>query len=67
MAKKDGLTEYYQVALSVREQSTLERELRPFRLMKDNYPKLLITLDNSNNIDHNGIIQIYAVKWLASA
>ena len=67
VAKKDGLTEYYQVALSVREQSTLERELRPFRLMKDNYPKLLITLDNSNNIDHNGIIQIYAVKWLASA
>ena len=66
VAKKDGLTEYYQVALSVREQSTLERELRPFRLIKDNYPKFLITLDNSNNIDHNGITQIYAVKWLIS-
>ncbi len=66
VAKKDGLTEYYQVALSVREQNTLERELRPFRLIKDNYPKFLITLDNSNNIDHNGITQIYAVKWLLS-
>ncbi len=66
VAKKDGLTEYYQVALSVREQNTLERELRPFRLIKDNYPKFLITLDNSNNIDHNGIMQIYAVKWLLS-
>lgn len=65
VAKKDGLTEYYQVALSVREQSTLERELRPFRLIKDNYPKFLITLDNSNDIDHDGIMQIYAVKWLA--
>lgn len=65
VAKKDGLTEYYQIALSVREQNTLERELRPFRLIKDNYPKFLITLDNSNNIDHNGIMQIYAVKWLA--
>lgn len=65
VAKKDGLTEYYQVALSVREQSTLERELRPFRLIKDNYPKFLITLDNSNDIDHDGIMQVYAVKWLA--
>lgn len=65
VAKKDGLTEYYQVALSVRGQDTLERELRPFRLIKDNYPKFLITLDNSNDIDHNGIMQIYAVKWLA--
>ncbi len=67
VAKKSGLIEYYQVALSVREQCTLERELRPFRLIKDNYPKFLITLDNSNNIDHNGITQIYAVKWLLSA
>lgn len=60
VAKKDGLTEYYKVALSM-------RELRPFRLIKENYPKFLITLDNSNNIDHNGIIQFYAVKWLVSA
>lgn len=65
VAKKDGLTEYYQVSLSVRGQDTLERELRPFRLIKDNYPKFLITLDNSNDIDHDGITQVYAVKWLA--
>lgn len=65
VAKKDGLAEYYQVALSVRGQDTLERELRPFRLIKDNYPKFLITLDNSNDIDHDGITQVYAVKWLA--
>lgn len=65
VAKKDGLAEYYQVALSVRGQDTLERELRPFRLIKDNYPKFLITLDNSNDIDHDGIMQVYAVKWLA--
>lgn len=65
VAKKDGLTEYYQVALSVRGQDTLERELRSFRLIKDNYPKFLITLDNSNDIDHDGITQVYAVKWLA--
>lgn len=65
VAKKDGLTEYYQVALSVRGQDTLERELRPFRLIKDNYPKFLITLDNSNDIDYDGITQVYAVKWLA--
>lgn len=67
VALKDGLTEYYQVSLSVRDESTLERELRPFKLIKDNYPKYLITLDNSNNIDHEGIQQIYAIKWLTGA
>lgn len=66
VAIKDGNIEYYQVALSVRDQNTLEREVRPFRLIKDNYPKFLLTLDNSNDIDHDGVKQIYAIKWLSS-
>lgn len=64
VAIKNGFIEYYQVSLSVRDSNTLERELRPFRIIKDNYPKYLITLDNSNDIDHEGIMQIYALKWL---
>lgn len=60
----ESLIEYYQISLSVRDENTLEREIRPFKIIKDNYPKYLITLDNSNDIDHNGIKQIYAIKWL---
>jgi len=66
VAIKNGITEYYQVSLSVRDEKTLEREIKPFLLLRDSYPKFLITLDNTNEIDHNGIRQIYAIKWLAT-
>lgn len=36
---------YIQVALSALEENVLQRELAPFYEVKDNYPKLLITMD----------------------
>lgn len=55
---------YYQVALSVRDTKTLQRELAPLQALNDSYPKFLITLDNDPTISHNGINQIYALDWL---
>lgn len=55
---------YYQVALSVRDEKTLQRELAPLQSINDSYPKCLITLDNDPIISHNGITQIYALDWL---
>ncbi|GHV11435.1 ATPase [Fibrobacterales bacterium] len=60
---KDGETSYYQVALTVREQSTLERELKPLNSINDHCPKYLITLDPEEPT-HNGIRQVNAVRWL---
>ena len=57
---------YYQVALSVRDEKTLQRELAPLQAINDSYPKYLITLDNDPLISHNGINQIYALDWLLS-
>lgn len=57
---------YYQVALSVRDEKTLQRELLPLQTINDSYPKYLITLDNDPLISHNGINQIYAIDWLLS-
>lgn len=56
--------EYYQVAASVRDPSTLERELAPFGKIRDHHPKFLLTLDEdpSDNID--GIRKLYAPEWL---
>ncbi len=56
--------EYYQVAASVRDPSTLERELAPFGKIRDHHPKFLLTLDEdpSDNID--GIRKLYAPDWL---
>lgn len=57
-------TEYYQVALSVQEEQTLQRELTPLRDVKDHYPRYLLTLDHVPPVDHNGIRQLYVIDWL---
>ena len=56
--------EYYQVALTVRDVKTLERELRSLNAVKDNYPKFLLTMDNDPPSDNNGIRQINVLDWL---
>ena len=58
----DGL-KYIQVALSVRDEETLQRELLPLQEIKDNYPKYIITLDY-DSANHNGIKQISAIDFL---
>ena len=55
---------YYQVALSVRDTNTLQRELEPLIALPDSFPKYLITLDNDPVCFHDGIKQIYALDWL---
>lgn len=58
----DGM-KYIQVALSVRDEKTLERELKSLDNIKDHYPKYLITLDYDTN-NYNGIKQISALDFL---
>jgi predicted AAA+ superfamily ATPase len=53
---------YFQVALSVRNEKTNERELSAFNV-KDNYRKILLTLDPEEG-SINGILQKNALKWL---
>ena len=57
-------TEYYQVSASVLDETTLQRELTPFKQIRDNYPKILITLDDFNG-DHDGIQQVNLIEWLS--
>lgn len=58
----DGI-KYVQVALSVRDEKTLERELSSLDSIKDHYPKYLITLDY-DTCNYNGIKQISALDFL---
>ncbi len=59
----DG-TEYYQVASSVRDPSTLERELAPFNKIRDNHPKFLLTLDEDPNDNIDGTRKLNVLDWL---
>lgn len=54
---------YIQVALSVRDKATLERELKPLAAISDHYRKYIITLDYETN-NYNGIKQISAIDFL---
>jgi len=56
---------YFQVAASVLDSKTLERELEPLQKISDNHPKYLLTLDDIMPLtNHDGIKQIYVLDWL---
>ena len=60
---RNGL-KYYQVALSVRDEKVLERELKSLRKTGDHYPKYLLTLDMDLEADYDGITKVNVVDWL---
>ncbi len=62
---QEGLT-YFQAAASVRDEKTLERELRPLQKIYDHYPKFILTLDEDPDADYEGIKKINALNWLKS-
>jgi predicted AAA+ superfamily ATPase len=63
--KPGGLIEYYQVAQSVMDESTLARELAPLEAQakKDNHPKFLLTRDYDHN-NYHGIRHTNVLNWL---
>ena len=60
---KDGVN-YFQVAASVRDERTLERELGSLQKITDHYPKYILTLDEDPVGDYDGIKRINALDWL---
>ncbi len=55
---------YWQVSESTAREETLRRELSSFESVRDNYPKMLITLDDAREQSYEGIRRIYALDWL---
>ena len=60
---RDGL-KYYQVALTVRDENVLKRELKSLQKTGDHYPKILLTLDMDLEAYYDGIRKINVVDWL---
>lgn len=58
-----GMT-YYQVSATVRDEKTLKRELASLQSINDNYPKILLTLDDDPEMEYAGIRKINALDWL---
>ncbi len=64
VALEQGIPHYFQIAYTVRDEATLNRELAPLKAVKDNYPKFLLTLDNDPPLDHGGIKRMNVVDFL---
>ena len=64
VAVEHNRTIYYQVAATVRDESTLQRELAPLQKINDHYQKFILTLDEDPEADYDGIRRINALEWL---
>lgn len=64
VAQKGKETLYYQVGLTVRDENTLKRELRPLTAAKDHYPKFVLTLNDASEMQYDGIRIMNARDWL---
>lgn len=67
VANSEGTPSYYQVCMNIGDESTRERELRPLRSVKDNYPKTIITYDRFPFKDIEGIRIISLLEWLTES
>ncbi len=56
--------QYFQVAYTVRNKNTLERELSALESINDHYPKFILTMDIDPEVDYNGIRKINVLDWL---
>ena len=64
VAEKPGEKMYIQVTESMMSPETRERELRPLRMIPDNYEKIVLSMDRSYIHSYDGIKSLYLIDWL---
>ena len=64
VAENSKGVKYFQVAYTVRDKNTLERELSALESINDHYPKFILTMDIDPEVDYNGIRKMNVLDWL---
>ena len=64
IAEKKGQKLYIQVAVEASTPAAKEREFGAFDNINDNYPKYVLTLENENGDNINGIVKCYLPEFL---
>ena len=65
IAQRDGTYYYIQVAMSILDPKTEDREYAPLEAIRDNYPKYVFTLDNLLQ-RRNGILHLNLIDFIAN-
>ena len=66
VAEKPNNKVYIQVTESMLSAETRERELRPLRMIGDNYEKIVLSMDRSFINSYDGIKSLNLIDWLLS-
>lgn len=66
VAEKPNEKLYIQVTESMLSPETRKRELRPLRMIRDNYEKIVLSMDRSCINSYDGIKSLYLIDWLLS-
>lgn len=64
VAQKNGVLTYYQVTADMTNETTFEREMTPLKNIKDNYEKIVLTLDKFSVGNYEGIKVVNLIDWL---
>ena len=64
VAQKQGVLHYYQVTADMTNEDTFDREIRPLQSIKDNYEKIILTMDHMTPGDYEGIKVVPLLDWL---
>ena len=64
VARKGDEIIYYQVTADMTAKETFEREIKPLRIIRDNYEKCILTLDRFTEGNYDGIKVKNIIDWL---
>lgn len=64
VAQKQGILTYIQVTASMLDPETFAREIKPLASIKDNYEKIILSMDKLTLGNYNGIKVINLLDWL---
>lgn len=64
VAQKQGVLYYFQVTADMTSEETFNREIRPLQAIRDNYEKVILTLDHLTPGNYEGIKVIHVLDWL---
>jgi hypothetical protein len=64
VTRKEDEIVYYQVTADMTSKTTFEREMKPLKQIRDNYEKIILTLDRFTLGNYEGIKVINVIDWL---
>ena len=63
-AIKGDTVRYYQVSVTVMAEETYDREIRPLKSVRDNYEKIILTMDRFGLGNDEGVKVVNVIDWL---